>query len=101
MKITKRQLRRIIREEKSRLTKEAWGGALGLPGTMDARARGEHKKAAPPESEASNMAQWKSNGDIKKFTLNLERLIEFGGQDFDDVQVKAAVASALRNLGIK
>tara|TARA_E500000331_G_C16647378_1_gene451284 strand:- start:66 stop:371 length:306 start_codon:yes stop_codon:yes gene_type:complete len=101
MKITKRQLRRIIKEEKSRLMKEAWGGALGLPDTMDARARGEHKKAAPPESEAKNMVQWKSNGDIKKFTQNLEYIIEYGGMDFDDVQIKAAVASALRNLGIK
>tara|TARA_Y100001970_G_scaffold23041_1_gene26906 strand:- start:270 stop:575 length:306 start_codon:yes stop_codon:yes gene_type:complete len=101
MKITKKQLKRIIREEKARLVKEAWGGALGLPGTIDARARGEHQKAAPPESEGRNMVQWKSNGDIKKYTQNLEYIIEYGGMDFSDAEIKKAVAEAMANLGIK
>ena len=82
MKITKRQLRRIIREEKARIVKEdaSWGHA---------------------ESPDAPAAMPQSNGDIKTFTLNLERLIEFGGQDFSDVEVKKAVADALANLGIR
>jgi len=85
MKITKRQLRRIIREEKKRLMNES------VPPFNH----------APAKDAYDDMAHARSGGDIKKFTMNLERLIEFGGQDFDDVQIKAAVASALRNLGIK
>ena len=85
MKITKRQLRRIIREEKQRLMNE------NVPPFNH----------SPAKDAYDDMAHARSDGDIKKFTRNLERLIEFGGQDFDDVQIKAAVASALRNLGIK
>ena len=85
MKITKRQLRRIIREEKARLIKES--AAYGF--------------ASPPDAEPDTMEQFRSRGDIEKFTKNLEMIIEFGGMDFSDDQIKAAVADAMARLGIK
>ena len=85
MKITKKQLRRIIREEKARLVKES--AAYGF--------------ASPPDAEPDTMAEFMSNGDIEKYTKNLEMIIEFGGQDFSDAEIRAAVEDALRRLGIK
>ena len=47
------------------------------------------------------MEEFRSRGDIEKYTKNLEMIIEFGGQDFSDEQIKAAVADALARLGIR
>ena len=85
MKITKKQLRRIIREEKARILKES--AAYGF--------------ASPPDAQPDPMEEFRSRGDIEKYTKNLEMIIEFGGQDFSDEQIKAAVADALARLGIR
>ena len=85
MKITKRQLRRIIREEKQRLMNE------NVPPFNH----------SPAKDAYDDMAHARSDGDIKKFTDNIERVIEFGGQDFSDAEIKAAVAEALSRLGIR
>ena len=86
MKITKRQLRRIIREEKAKLIKESsW----------------RHGHEDVPDAMPDPMEEFRSRGDIEKFTKNLEMIIEFGGMDFSDEQIKAAVADAMARLGIK
>ncbi len=84
MKITKKQLRRIIKEEKARLLNE-----------MQPYNHGPAKDAYDTKALA------RSDGDIKKFTSNLERLIQFGGHDFSDAEIKKAVADSMANLVIK
>ena len=84
MKVTKRQLRRIIREEKARLLRESsW------------------RDGDVPDAMPDPMEEFRSRGDIEKFTKNLEMIIEFGGMDFSDDQIKAAVADAMARLGIR
>ena len=85
MKITKRQLRRIIREEKQKLINES------VPPFNH----------SPAKDAYDTKAHARSGGDIQKFTDNIERVIEFGGRDFSDDEIKAAVAEAMARLGIK
>ena len=44
---------------------------------------------APAKDAYDDMAHARSDGDIKKFTDNIERVIEFGGQDFSDEEVNS------------
>ena len=86
MKITKRQLRRIIREEKARLVRE---NSLGLG------------PAQGPKDAYDTMAHARTDGDMGKFISNIERVVEFGGQDFSDDEIKGALAEVLKRLGIQ
>ncbi len=85
MKITKKQLRRIIREEKARLLRESSWDRYG----------------DVPDAMPDPMEEFRSRGDIEKYTQNLEKIIEFGGMDFSDEEIKAAIADAMARLGIK
>lgn len=72
MKITKSQLRRIIREEKTKLQEDA------------------------------DVLQFSSQPrEFEEYIKEIERVVEFHGQKFTDQEVKKAVMLALKRLGIR
>mgnify|MGYP001488784161 CR=1 FL=1 len=72
MKITKRQLRRIIKEEKSKLQEDA------------------------------DVLQFSSKPrEFEEYVREIERVVEFHGQKFTDQEVKKAIMLVLKRLGIR
>ena len=91
MKITKRQLRRIIREEKARLLKENVGNIplsyFDTPPRTEPMAPHAPRPATPEEI-------------FEDYVTEIEKVVEFHGQEFSDEGIKAAVAAALARIGI-
>ena len=72
MKITKRQLRRIIREEKQKIFEDA------------------------------DIIQFSSKPrEFEEYVREIERVVEFHGQKFTDQEVKKAIMLVLKRLGIR
>ncbi len=92
MKITKRQLKRIIKEEKARLLKENVGSIplsyFDTPPRTEPMAPGAPRPATPEEI-------------FEDYVRELERVVEFRGQEFSDEGIKAAMAEVLKRLGIQ
>ncbi len=91
MKITKKQLKRIIREEKARLLKENDGSIplsyFDTPPRTEPMAPHAPRPATPEEI-------------FEDYVKEIERVVEFRGQEFSDEGIKAAVDEALRRIGI-
>jgi len=72
MKITKSQLRRIIKEEKQKILEDA------------------------------DILQFSSKPrEFEEYVREIERVVEFNGQNFTDQEVKRAVMLVLERLGIR
>ena len=72
MRLTEKQLRRIIKEEKARLQEDA------------------------------DILQFSSKPrEFEEYIKEIERVVEFHGQKFTDQEVKKAVMIVLKRLGIR
>ena len=92
MKITKRQIRKIIREEKARLLREN-------SGNMDA-----YFDSPPPGTEPRRVGGPRPPTREEKFEMyvkEVESIVEFHGQEFSGEGIKAAMAEVLKRLGIQ
>ena len=92
MKISKKQLKRIIREEKARLLKEDAGNMDAYfdsppPGTEPRRPGG------PRPATREEM--------FEMYVKEVEEVVESHGQEFSDEGIKAAMAEVLKRLGIQ
>ena len=92
MKITRRQLRRIIKEEKARILRENSGN---IDAYFDSPPPGAEPRRAGGPRPATREEMF------EMYVKKVEEVVEFHGQEFSDEGIKAAMAEVLKRLGIQ